>query len=94
MVSELRGKVPPEVEERLERAVETFRSNHRHPANLALHAVAVYFIAKGAFRLLRGRWFRGLELIGMGVALILVGHQIEGSDSFSVFKSSGDGRIG
>lgn len=93
MVNELRGKVPPEVEERLERAVETFRTNHRHPANLAMHVAAVYFIAKGAFRVLRGRVFSGITLIALGAGLILAGHQIEGSDAFALFKSSGDGRV-
>ncbi len=89
MVDEIRGKVPPEVEERLERAVSNFRSNHRHPANLAMHAGAAYFFAKGIFRLLRGRIFSGLVLIGMGVGLILAGHQIEGSDAFAMFRGNG-----
>jgi hypothetical protein len=90
-VDDLRGRIPPEVEERLERAVGTFRENHRHPANLAMHLVAVFFIARGVFRILRGRIFSGVTLVAMGVGLIAAGHQIEGSDAFALFKNSGNG---
>lgn len=91
MVSELRGKVPPEVEERVEQAVQTFRENHRDPANLALHGVGYYAILKGLARFLRHKRFRGLFLIGVGVAMLLAGHEIEGTPAFSMLRS-GNGR--
>lgn len=90
-VEDIRGRIPPEVEERLDRAVENFRENHRHPANLAMHLAAVFFIARGIFRVLRGRIFSGLTLIAMGVGLIVAGHQIEGSDAFALFRNGGNG---
>lgn len=89
MVSELRGKVPPEVEERVEQAVQTFRENHRDPANLALHGVGYYAILKGVVRFLRHKRFRGLFLIGAGVAMLLAGHEIEGTPAFSILRSDG-----
>ena len=89
MVSELRGKVPPEVEERLEQAVQTFRENHRDPANLALHGVGYYAILKGVVRFLRHKRFRGLFLIGVGVAMLLAGHEIEGTPAFSTLRGNG-----
>jgi hypothetical protein len=92
MVSELRGKVPPEVEERVEQAVQTFRENHRDPANLALHGVGYYAILKGVVRFLRHKRFRGLFLIGVGVAMLLAGHEIEGTPAFSMLRS-GDGKL-
>lgn len=92
MVSELRGKVPPEVEERVEQAVQTFRENHRDPANLALHGVGYYAIFKGVVRFLRHKRFRGLFLVGVGVAMLLAGHEIEGTPAFSILRS-GDGKL-
>ncbi len=92
MVSELRGKVPPEVEERVEQAVQTFRENHKDPANLALHGIGYYAILKGVVRFLRHKRFRGLFLIGVGVAMLLAGHEIEGTPAFSILRS-GDGKL-
>jgi hypothetical protein len=89
-IDEVRGKLPPEVEQRLNQAATTFRENHRHPANLALHAVGYLAIAKGVLRILSGRPFRGLTLIAMGVAALLAGHEIEGTEAFAVLKSSKD----
>ena len=93
MVSELRGKVPPDVEDRLEQAVQTFRDNHRHPTNLALHAVGWYAIAKGLMRFLRHKRFRGVFLVGVGIAMLLAGHEIEGTPAFAMFDRSGDGKV-
>ncbi len=93
MVSELRGKVPPEVEQRLDQAVQTFRENHRNPTNLALHGVGFFTIAKGVLRFLRHKRFRGLALIGFGVALLLAGNEIEGTPAFAFLNRSGDGRV-
>ncbi len=92
MVSEMRGKVPPEVEERLEQAVHTFRENHRNPTNLALHGVGYYAILKGVVRFLRHKRFRGLFMVAVGVGLILAGHEIEGTPAFAILKP-GDGKV-
>ena len=51
-------KVAQEVEERIDKTVQNFREQHKHPANLALHGAATWMIAKGVFRILRGRLFR------------------------------------
>ena len=93
MASEIRGKVPPEVEERLEHAVTTFRENHRNPTNLALHGVGYYAIFKGVVRFLfRRKRFTGLVSMAVGVVLILAGHEIEGTPAFASFKS-GNGKV-
>ena len=89
MVTELKGKVPPEVEERLNKAQRVFRENHRDPANLALHAAAAYAVLKGLRRVARRRWIRGLLFIAAGVALVFAGHEIEGTDAFQTVKSLG-----
>jgi hypothetical protein len=85
-LEEWRGKVPPDVEQRVERAVQTFRENHRHPANLALHAAGYYAIGKGLLRFLARKRFRAVVFILSGVGMLLYGHDIEGSDAFSVLK--------
>jgi hypothetical protein len=92
MQSEIRGKLPPEVEERVEHAVQTFRENHQNPTNLALHGVGYYAIFKGLFRFLRHKRFRGLLLIGVGVAMLLAGHEIEGTPAFSILRT-GNGKL-
>ena len=91
MATELKGRVPPEVEERLNRAQQVFRENHRDPANLALHAAAAYAVLKGLRRVARRRWIRGLLFIAAGVALVFAGHEIEGTDAFQTVKSLGNG---
>lgn len=87
MVSELRGKVPPDVEHRLEQAVQTFRRNHRNPTNLALHGIGYYAMLKGALRFLARKRFRGLVLIAVGVAMLLAGHEIEGTPAFATLRA-------
>jgi hypothetical protein len=87
-VEALRKRLPPDVEQRVDRAVQTFRENHRSPANLALHAIGYYAILKGVVRFLRKKRFRAFTLIGMGIALILAGHEIEGTEPFAIFKDS------
>jgi ferric-dicitrate binding protein FerR (iron transport regulator) len=89
--TELKGKVPPEVEERLQKAGEVFRQNHRDPANLALHAAAAYAMLKGLQRVARRRWVRALLFFAAGVALIFAGHEIEGTDAFQTVKSLANG---
>jgi len=91
MPTDLKGKVPPEVEQRLHRAGEVFRKNHHDPANLALHAAAAYAVFKGLTRVVRRRWIRGLLFIAAGVAMVFAGHEIEGTDAFQTVKSLGNG---
>ena len=90
-VDEIRGRIPPEVEEKLDRAVKTFRENHRHPANLAMHAVGYINILRGVFRILRGRLVPGFVLIAMGVGLIVAGHRLEGTEPFAILKDRASG---
>jgi hypothetical protein len=87
-LEELRGKVPPEVEQRVERAVQTFRENHRHPANLALHGAGYYAILKGVVRFFGGKRFRAVGFILFGIGMLLAGHDIEGTDAFSVLRGT------
>ena len=93
-LEELRGKVPPEVEQRVERAVQTFRENHRHPANLALHAAGYYAILKGVVRFFGGKRFRAVVFILFGLGMVLAGHDIEGNDAFSVLRGGTGGPNG
>jgi hypothetical protein len=96
-IDELRGKVPPEVEERIDVAVQRFRANHRHPANLALHAPGYYTILKGLGRFFRGKRFRAVFLILFGLGMVIGGHEIEGTDAFAVLRGdkgpSGNGHL-
>ncbi len=93
-LEELRGKVPPEVEQRVERAVQTFRENHRHPANLALHGAGYYAILKGIARFFTGRRVRAVVFILFGIGMLLAGHDIEGTDAFSVLRQGSGGPNG
>lgn len=85
-------RLPPEVEVRVDQAVQTFRENHRNPTNLALHGVGYYAILKGVVRFLRHKRFRGIFLVGVGIAMLLAGHEIEGTPAFSILRS-GDGKL-
>jgi ferric-dicitrate binding protein FerR (iron transport regulator) len=91
VATDLKSKVPPELEERFQHASEVFRENHRDPANLALHAAASYAILKGLTRIVRRRWIRGLLFVAAGVAMVFAGHEIEGTDAFQTVKSLGNG---
>jgi len=80
---------------------ETFRANHRDPRNLAMHVAGFWLIARAVKRLFTGHVFAAAVNLGAGLALLAGGHQIEGSDPFSVFRQarqqqrSGDGqRVG
>jgi hypothetical protein len=86
-------KLPPHVEQRMDQAMQTFRENHKNPANLALHGVGSYAIAKGLLRFLRHKRFRGLFLMAVGVGLVLAGHEIEGTPAFAFMNRSGDGEV-
>lgn len=85
-------RLPPDVEVRVDQAMQTFRENHQNPANLALHGVGYYAILKGALRFLRHKRFRGLFLVGVGIAMLLAGHEIEGTPAFSLMRP-GDGKV-
>ena len=91
MKTDVRGKIPPEVEERLQRAGKVFRENHHDPANLALHAAAAYALLRGLRRIVRRRWIRGLLFVGAAIAMVYAGHEIEGTDAFQTTKSLGNG---
>lgn len=80
-----------ELPEGIDERFRTFKENHQNPANIAMHGVGYLVIAFGAIRVLRGRFLSGLTLIGMGVALILGGHEIEGSDAFALLKRRAEG---
>ena len=91
-VEEFKDRIPPEVEQRVEHAVQTFRENHKNPANLALHAVGFYAIATGILRFFGKHKIRGLARIGFGVGMLLTGHNIEGTPPFSMFGGNGQKR--
>lgn len=88
-IDDVKGKLPPDVEQRLSQAATTFRENHRNPANLAMHVVGYFTILKGVLRIVTGKPFKGLTLVGMGVALLLAGHEIEGTEPFATFRRNG-----
>jgi hypothetical protein len=92
-IEDIKGKLPPETEKRIEDAVETFKANHKHPANLALHAAGYYAILKGLSRFFRGKRFRAVAFILAGVGMVIYGHEIEGTDAFAVLKGSDNGRL-
>jgi hypothetical protein len=86
-IEDVRGKIPPEVEQRLDKAVEKFKENHKDPTNVILHVVGYWAIARGLRRFLGRKKFRGLVLVGIGISVLLAGHNIEGSDAFTVVRS-------
>lgn len=84
--SDLTDRVVPDLEARIEEAVQAFRETHTHPGNIALHAVAYLLLAKGSMRLLRGKVFSAAAHIGAGTGLLVVGHRIEGNEPFTALK--------
>ncbi len=90
-IEDVRGKLPPEVEQRLDKAVETFKQNHKDPTNVLLHVVGYWAIARGLRRFLGRKRFRALVFIGVGIAVLLAGHNIEGTEAFTVVKSLANG---
>ena len=86
-IEDVRGKIPPEVEQRLDKAVQTFKENHKDPTNIILHVVGYWAIARGLRRFLGRKKFRAILLVGIGVAVLLAGHNIEGSDAFTFVRS-------
>ena len=65
---------------------ETFRQNHREPMNLAMHAVGFWLVFRSLKKLFTGHLFKFAVNLGAGLALLVGGHQIEGSDAFAVFR--------
>ena len=85
-MSDMGDRVVPDLEARMEEAVQTFRANHRHPANLALHAVGYLLAADAAVSVLRGRVLRGIVRGGLAVGLLVAGHRIEGTEPFTAVR--------
>ena len=86
-IEDFRARSRRRSEQRVEDAVDTFRANHKHPANLALHAAGYYAILKGLSRFFRGKRFRAVFLILAGLGFVVYGHEIEGTDAFAILKS-------
>jgi hypothetical protein len=86
-------RLPPQAEQRIEHAYDTFRANHKHPANLALHAAGYYAILKGLARFFRGKRIRAVLLVLTGLGFVVYGHEIEGTDAFAILKGSPNGRL-
>ena len=74
--------------------VETLKANHRDPRNLAMHVVGFWFVFRALKRLFTGKFIKALLNGGIGVGLLVGGHQLEGSDPFSVFKQAQQQRSG
>jgi hypothetical protein len=72
--------------------IERIRANHRDPRNLAMHVVGSWFVFRAVKRLFAGRFLRAVLNGGIGAALLVGGHQLEGSDAFSIFKQGGGPR--
>ncbi|MFN2544026.1 MAG: hypothetical protein ABR600_05570 [Actinomycetota bacterium] len=77
---------------------QTFRANHRDPRNLALHVVGFWLVFRSLKKLITGHLFAAATTLGAGLALLIGGHQLEGSDAFAMFRDlreqrSGNGRL-
>jgi hypothetical protein len=71
---------------------QTFRANHRDPRNLAMHLVGFWLVFRALKKLVTGHLTGAAVSLGAGLALLVGGHQIEGSDAFSVFRAARDQR--
>ncbi len=88
MVSEdLADRVVPDLEARVEEAVHSFRDNHRHPLNVALHVLGYALTARGAMRFLRRKLITGSLDMASGVGLVVLGHRIEGNEPFTTIRA-------
>jgi hypothetical protein len=76
---------------------ETFRANHRDPKNLAMHLVGYWLLFRAVKRLFTGHVFSALAHASAGMALLVGGHKLEGSEPFAILKQvrqpSGDGHV-
>lgn len=84
-------RIGVDVETRIQELVQAFRDQHQHPANLAMHAAAALLIARGALRMFRGQFFRGLFHGAAAIGLMVGGHQIEGNDPFAMMRQLEEG---
>jgi hypothetical protein len=66
--------------------IDRFRDHHKHPANLALHAIAGLFALNGLGHLLRGQVLRGMRHLSTAVGLVVAGHRIEGNEPFGLIR--------
>jgi hypothetical protein len=74
--------------------IQTFRANHRDPRNLAMHVVGFWLVFRALKKLFTGHVFAAAVNLGAGLALLVGGHQIEGTDPMSVFRAARDQRAG
>jgi hypothetical protein len=77
-----------------QQVLQTFRDNHRDPRNLAMHAVGFWLIARALKRLVTGHVFTAAVNLGAGLALLVGGHELEGTDAFAVFREVRQQRSG
>jgi len=68
--------------------LETFRANHQDPRNLAMHAIGFWFVFRALKRLVTGHLLTAAVNFGAGLALLVGGHEIEGTDAFAIFKQA------
>ncbi len=96
VTEELADRLPRDLEPRVEEAIHAFRENHRHPLNVALHALGYALTARGALRFLRRRMITGMLDMASGVGLVVLGHRIEGNEPFTTiraFRGAGSERV-
>jgi len=74
--------------------LETFRANHRDPRNLAMHLAGFWLVFRALKKLVTGHVFAAAVNLGAGLALLVGGHQVEGSDAFAVFRDVREQRSG
>jgi hypothetical protein len=74
--------------------LETFRANHRDPRNLAMHVAGFWLVFRALKKLFTGHVLAAAINLGAGLALLIGGHQVEGSDAFAVFKEAQGQRSG
>ena len=72
--------------------METFKENHRDPRNLAMHLIGFWLIFRAVKRLFTGHILSAAVNLGAGLALLVSGHQLEGSDPMSVFRAAREQR--
>ena len=73
---------------------ETFRANHRDPRNLAMHVAGFWLVFRALKRLFTGHVFGAAVNLGAGLALLVGGHRLEGTDPFSVLRQAQQQRTG
>lgn len=66
--------------------VERIRETHRDPRNIAMHAAGWLFVLGGLRRLVRGQLGGAIVRSGIGVALMGLGHVVEGNEPYGVMR--------